>query len=169
MADPPVVGTPESLFFFSGKSSVFEANRPILEVLGTITYFGDDPGAAAVDFQSQVALGYEILLGFLHTLRLVQAEGVDIEAFAGRAEVTMRDYLGLLSPFAKAIKNAEYGPDLGPLHVQAALFDDLIGHRESQGVETVRMREVKHLMDRRIADGHGGQGFSSLFELLGKR
>ncbi|MBO8199245.1 hypothetical protein JW613_13175 [Streptomyces smyrnaeus] len=45
-------------------------------------------------------------------------------------------------------------------------MDDLIGHRESMGVEAVRMREVKRLMDRRIADGHGDQGFSSLFELL---
>lgn len=30
------------------------------------------------------------------------------------------------------------------------------------------MRQVKELMDRRIADGHGEQGFSSLFELLAK-
>jgi len=28
------------------------------------------------------------------------------------------------------------------------------------------MREVKSLMDRRIAQGHGDQGFSSMYELL---
>ncbi|MEV5824932.1 hypothetical protein AB0L25_05090 [Spirillospora sp. NPDC052242] len=47
-------------------------------------------------------------------------------------------------------------------------YEMLIGHREAAGVEAVRMREVKELMDRRVADGHGGEGFSSLFELLGK-
>ncbi|HCQ48089.1 MAG TPA: NAD(P)-dependent oxidoreductase, partial [Achromobacter sp.] len=51
----------------------------------------------------------------------------------------------------------------------AAMFDDLIGHRESQNVETVRMREIKSLMDRRIDGGHGDQGFSSLFELLAEQ
>ncbi|MEV0199908.1 hypothetical protein [Nonomuraea sp. NPDC050691] len=45
-------------------------------------------------------------------------------------------------------------------------MDDMISHRRSVGVEAMRMREVKELMDRRIADGHGDQGFSSLFELL---
>jgi hypothetical protein len=30
-------------------------------------------------------------------------------------------------------------------------------------------RELKDLMDRRINDGHGDQGFSGLFELLAKR
>lgn len=31
------------------------------------------------------------------------------------------------------------------------------------------MQEIKNLMDRSIADGHGTLGFSSLFELLGKQ
>jgi hypothetical protein len=73
-----------------------------------------------------------------------------------------------LTSFGKAVESGEYGPDLGSLDVQAALMDDMISHRESIGVEAVRMREVKELMDRRIADGHGDQGFSSLFELLAK-
>ncbi|WP_436791895.1 hypothetical protein [Yinghuangia sp. YIM S10712] len=75
----------------------------------------------------------------------------------------------LLIAIAKAVASGEYPPDLGPLRVQAALMDDRIGLRESVGVEAVGMRQVKELMDRRIADGHGGQGFWSLFELLGKK
>ena len=39
-------------------------------------------------------------------------------------------------------------------------------HRESMGVDVMRMREVKTLMDRRIEQGHGDQGFSSLYEIL---
>ena len=37
------------------------------------------------------------------------------------------------------------------------------------GVDTVRMREVKDLMDERLAAGHGDQGFGSLIELLDAR
>jgi 3-hydroxyisobutyrate dehydrogenase-like beta-hydroxyacid dehydrogenase len=168
MGDPPYVGTPNVMFPFSGSRSAFEAHGPALRQLGTVVYHGDDPGAAAVEFMAQVAVGYEFLIGFLHALRVVQAEGVDVAGFAERVAGSLAGYPPLLTSFGKAVKSGEYGPDLGSLDVQAALMDDLISHRDSLGVEAVRMREVKELMDRRIADGHGDQGFSSLFELLAK-
>ncbi|MEU6269121.1 NAD(P)-dependent oxidoreductase [Saccharopolyspora shandongensis] len=169
MGDPPYVGTPNVMFPFSGSRSAFDAHESALRELGSIAYHGEDAGFAAVEFMGQVAMGYEMLIGFLHTLKLVQAEGVDVVAFTERVAGSVAAYPPLLTMMGKAIKSGEYAPDLGPLNVQAALMDDMIDHRESVGVEAVRMREVKELMDRRIADGHGDQGFSSLFELLAKR
>jgi 3-hydroxyisobutyrate dehydrogenase-like beta-hydroxyacid dehydrogenase len=169
MGDPRYVGTPNVMFPFSGSPTAFEAHEPVLRQLGTVAYHGEDAGAAAVEFMAQVAVGYEFLIGFLHTLRLVQAEGVDVAGFAERVAGSLAGYPPLLTSFGKAVTSGEYGPDLGSLDVQAALMDDMISHREAVGVDAVRMREVKELMDRRIADGHGDQGFSSLFELLTKR
>jgi 3-hydroxyisobutyrate dehydrogenase-like beta-hydroxyacid dehydrogenase len=167
MGDPPYMGTPTMMLSFSGDRDAWEAHRSTLEVLGTATYFGEDAGLAAVEFLAQVAVGYEFLIGLLHTFRLVREEGVDVAAFAERVAGSIGGYVPLVNAFGTAVASGEYGPDLGSLDVQAALMDDLIGHRESLGIDAVRMREVKRLMDRRIADGHGDQGFSSLFELLG--
>ena len=169
LADPLDIGTAKAQLLFSGKSTVFDAQYSLLENLGAITYYGDDAGAAAVDFLAQVAIGYEFLMGFLHTLQLVHQEGVDLAAFAHRVAGTLQGYGPLLSLMVNEIKLGTYQPDLGPLQVQAAMFDDLINHRKSKNVETLRMQEIKNFMDRRIADGHGTQGFSSLFELLGKQ
>lgn len=166
MGDPPYVGTPNVLFPFSGSRTAFDAHEATLRVLGSIAYHGEDAGLAAVEFLAQVAVSYELLIGFLHALRLVQAEGVDVAAFAERVAASVAVHPPLLTSMGKAIQSGEYAPDLGSLDVQAALMDDLITHRESVGVETVRMREVKALMTRRISDGHGGHGFSSLFEVL---
>ncbi|MFF8642244.1 NAD(P)-dependent oxidoreductase [Streptomyces sp. NPDC015345] len=168
MGDPPDVGKPHVVFPFSGSRAAYEAHEPTLRVLGGVAYHGEDAGAAAVEFMAQVAMGFELLIGFLHTLKLVQAEGVDVTEFTDRLAASVAAYPPLLTSMAEAVKSGEYGPDLGSLDVQAALMDDLISHRESVGVESVRMREVKTLMTRRIAEGHGDQGFSSLFELLGK-
>ncbi|MGH3691039.1 MAG: hypothetical protein ACRDT7_12850, partial [Microbacterium sp.] len=140
----------------------------VLEGLGTIAYYGEDPGLAAVEFLAQVAVGYEFLLGLLHTLALVKAEGADVAAFADRVAGSIGGYAPLVKSFGAAVSTRKYAPDLGPLSVQAALMDDLISHRESLDIDTLRMREVKLLMDRRVSDGFGDQGFSSLFELLGK-
>ncbi|WP_328531137.1 NAD(P)-binding domain-containing protein [Nocardioides sp. NBC_00368] len=166
MGDPPDVGTSRISLAFSGDRETFDAVEPALAELGSLTYHGPGAGFAAVEFNAQVAVGYEFLIGFLHTLSLVEAEGMDLEAFTERVAGSLNGYAGLLRLMAGAIKSGTYGPDLGSLDVQAALMDDLIGHRESTGVEAVRMREVKSLMDRRIAEGHGDQGFSSMFELL---
>lgn len=166
MGDPPDVGTPRVSLAFSGDRGAYETAEPALRELGTVLYHGPDAGFAAVEFNAQVAMGYEFLIGFLHTLDLVEREGMDPEAFTERLAGSLNGYAGLLRMMAGAIKSKTYGPDLGSLDVQAALMDDLIGHRESTGVEAVRMREVKSLMDRRIAQGHGDQGFSSMYELL---
>ncbi|GGR53794.1 3-hydroxyisobutyrate dehydrogenase-like beta-hydroxyacid dehydrogenase [Nocardioides luteus] len=166
MGDPPDVGTPRVSLAFSGDRDTYASVEPVLRELGSVAYHGEDPGFAAVEFNAQVAVGYEFLIGFLHTLDLVETEGMDLEAFSERVAGSLSGYAGLVRMMATAIKSRSYGPDLGSLDVQAALMDDLIEHRESAGVESVRMREVKSLMDRRVAQGHGDQGFSSLYELF---
>jgi 3-hydroxyisobutyrate dehydrogenase-like beta-hydroxyacid dehydrogenase len=168
MGDPPNVGTPDLMLPMSGSRRAFEAHESVLRDLGGVAYHGTDAGAAAVEFMAQVAMGYEMLIGFLHVLKLVESEGVDVAAFAERAAGLVAAYPPLLASIGQAVKDGRYPPDLGPLRVQAALMGDLIDHRASVGVESARMREVKDLMDRRIAEGHGDQGFSGLFELLGK-
>ncbi|MFD6952397.1 oxidoreductase [Nocardiopsis sp. TSRI0078] len=168
MGDPPHVGTPDLLLPISGSRRAFDAHESTLRALGDTAYHGTDAGLAAVEFMAQVAVGYELLLGFLHTLRLVRAEGVDVVEFAERAAGLVAAYPTLLTSIGEAVGSGDYPPDLGPLRVQAALMDDMIGHRESMGVESARMREVRELMRRRIAEGHGEQGFSSLFALLGE-
>lgn len=167
LGDPPYAGTPSMLISLSGDRAALKTHRSTIDELGKTTFYGDDAGLAAIDFLAQVAIGYEFLIGLLHTFRLMHTEGVDITEFASRVAETMTGYAPLVTMFGAAIASGEYAPDLGDLNVQVALMDDLIEHRESAGVDTIRMREVRTLMQRRIADGHGDEGFSSLFELLG--
>ncbi|GAA1535450.1 3-hydroxyisobutyrate dehydrogenase-like beta-hydroxyacid dehydrogenase [Microbacterium ginsengiterrae] len=169
LGDPSYAGTASMKVSLSGDRGVFDAHRSTIEELGTATFYGEDAGLAAVEFMAQVAIGYEFLIGLLHTFQLVHTEGVDVEEFAARAAETMTGYAPLVSMFGAAIASGDYAPDLGDLNVQVALMDDLIDHREAASVDTTRMREVRTLMQRRIADGHGDEGFSSLFELLGSR
>ncbi|WP_040791836.1 NAD(P)-dependent oxidoreductase [Nocardia paucivorans] len=166
MGDPPDLGSDRVMFSYSGSRTAFETYEAMLRKLGTPTYYGADAGLASVEFMAQVAMGYEILIGFLHTLRLVRKEGVDVGEFAARLAGSITAYPPLLTAIGEAVRDRTYPPDLGPLSVQVALMGDLVEHRESLGVDTTRMREVWRLMEKRVADGHGDQGFSGLFELL---
>lgn len=162
MGDPPDLGAGHVRFLFSGSREAFDTYEATLRELGTPTYYGEDAGLASVEFMAQVAVGYELLIGFLHTLHLVREEGVDPAEFAARFADSLTGYPALLRMIGQAVRDKDYPPDLGPLSVQVALMDDLLAHRESLGVDTVRMREVQRRMAQRVAEGHGAQGFSSL-------
>jgi 3-hydroxyisobutyrate dehydrogenase-like beta-hydroxyacid dehydrogenase len=166
MGDPPDVGSGHVMFPFSGSRAAYDAHEATLHELGTPSYHGADAGLASVTFMAEVAVAYELLIGFLHALRLVQREGIDPAEFAGRIAASIPAYPPLLTAIGEAVRDETYPPDLGPLSVQASLMGDLVDHRRSLGVDTVRMDEVKDLMERRVADGHGDQGFSSLYALL---
>jgi 3-hydroxyisobutyrate dehydrogenase-like beta-hydroxyacid dehydrogenase len=166
MGDAADIGSGHVILSLSGSPTAFGTHEATLRELGTPTFYGEEAGLASVEFMAQVAVGYEFLIGFLHTLRLVEREGMDVTDFAARVAGSVSSYEPLLTAIAQAVRDREYPPDLGPLSVQAPLMIDLVEHRRSIGVDTVRMDEVKALMDRRVADGHGDQGFSSLYELL---
>lgn len=167
MADPPDLGTDRAHLTFSGSRSGFEAHESTLRGLGAGVYFGEDPGLASVEFLAQVGAGYELLIGFLHTLRLVQAEGADVAAFAERFAASLENgYPQVVRAMGQAVRDGAYPPDLGPLSVQAPLMDDLVEHRRSLGVDDTRMTEVRKLMNARVAAGHGAEGLAGVFELL---
>ena len=168
LGDPTDVGSAHVILSFSGSRTAFEMHGATLRELGTPTYYGEDAGLASVEFMAQVAVGYELLMGFLHTLHLVQREGVDPAEFAARAADSVNAYGPLLTAMGAAVRDRSYPPDLGPLAVQAPLMVDLVEHRRSLGADTLRMDEVKALMDRRVADGYGDEGFSSLYALLAR-
>jgi hypothetical protein len=141
MGDPPDVGAGHVTFQFSGSRAAFEAHETTLGELGVVAYHGTDAGAASVEFMGQVAFGYELLIGLLHTLRLVHEEGIDVVELATRLGETLPALPPLLVAIAQAVRDGEYPPDLGPLSVRAALMGDLVDHRRSLGVDTVRMQE----------------------------
>ncbi|NYJ03069.1 3-hydroxyisobutyrate dehydrogenase-like beta-hydroxyacid dehydrogenase [Nocardioides thalensis] len=167
MADPSDIGSDRARLSFSGSRTAYDTHEPTLRELGTAVYYGDDPGLAAVEFLAQVGAGYELLIGLLHTLRLVQTEGADVAAFAERFAQSLEDgYPQVVRAIGKAVRDGDYPPDLGPLSVQAPLMDDLVAHRRSLGVDDTRMTEVRELMNARVAAGHGDEGLAGVFELL---
>ncbi|WP_435875705.1 hypothetical protein [Nonomuraea jabiensis] len=80
----------------------------------------------------------------------------------GRFNPATGDHTELLKRFLDAAQNGDVTA------LAELLAEDAIAYNDGGGKvrAAMRMRQVKELMDRRIADGHGEQGFSSLFELL---
>lgn len=166
MADPENSGTPQTSFLYSGSHGAFEAHEATLRVLGEVTYLGTDAGLASLHFMALIGLGYETWISYLDTLALVGAENIAATRFAPFATGMFTASTELMSAMARAVDDGDYPPDAGPLSVHQALMDDLIDMRESRGVDAERLKHVKALVDRRVAEGHGAEGFSSLIEVI---
>lgn len=167
LGDPGQIGTPAARLYFSGDPAAFESHEATLKVMGEdAAYYGADAGLASVFHTALVGMSYEIWVSYLHTLALVGAENVRATAFAPAANSVLTPTLGLLTEFARAADEGDYPPVAGPLSTHAALMDDLIAARRAHDVDTGRLEYVKTLIDRRVAEGRGADGFSSLIEKI---
>lgn len=167
MADPDQIGTSDAHLYYAGPVEVFDKHRHTLTPLGGGTrFFGADPGLASLYLTGATALGYELLIGYLHTVALFGAEGIDAPTFTPVVAEVIGDIVAFLPVLADAIDDRTYPPDLGPLRTQAAIMGDLVDTREARGVDAEQLRQVQALMRRRVAAGHGDQGFSSIVEEL---
>ncbi len=165
LADPEQIGTAGARLYYSGSRDAFETHRATLKVLGeSATYYGSDAGLASVYFMALVGLSYEIWIAYLDTLALVGAESVDATTFAPSATEVLTPTLDLLTEFARAADTGDYPAIAGHLSTHAALMDDLIETWQERDIDVERLKHVKALIDRRVAEGHGADGFSSLFE-----
>lgn len=83
MAQPNQMGRPETMILTSGSRSVFDRSEPILKTLaGGTTYLSEAVGnAAALDF-AILSFWFGGLIGFLHGVRICEAEGLPIAEYA---------------------------------------------------------------------------------------
>ncbi|WP_329079901.1 NAD(P)-dependent oxidoreductase [Streptosporangium sp. NBC_01469] len=166
MALPQTVATPEGFFLYSGSQDAFTAYRRELEVMAPAHYFGADPGAAEVHDLALLGTGYAALAGFLHAAALLDSVGTTPEVFAPLAARWLHGMAGFLPELAREAGSAAYAEGVSTVDLNRAGIDGLIDLSRANGIATDVHEPLKTLLDKRSADGHGQDSFSSVFELL---
>ena len=82
---PDDIGTPRATLLYAGSRTVFDRHRSTLEALGTTTWLGHDPRAAATWDLALFGLWYDAQLGLLRAYDAVATAGGDVAAFAPAA------------------------------------------------------------------------------------
>ncbi|MFG2497360.1 NAD(P)-dependent oxidoreductase [Streptomyces sp. NPDC048441] len=166
MALPETVATPEGFFLYSGSQSAFTTHRRELEVMAPAHYFGTDPGSAEVHDLALLGTGYAALTGFLHAAALLNSVGTTPEVFAPLAARWLHGMAEFLPELAREAEAAAYADGVSTVDLNRAGVDSLIHLSRASGIATDVHEPLKALLDRRSADGHGQDSFSSVFELL---
>lgn len=129
-------------------------------------YFGADPGAAEVHDLALLGTGYAALAGFLHAAALLDSVGTTPEVFAPLAARWLHGMAGFLPELAREAGAAAYAEGVSTVDLNRAGIDGLIDLSRANGIATDVHEPLKALLDKRSADGHGQDSFSSVFELL---
>ncbi len=103
MAVPSMIGRPGSSILYSGSAEVFEEYRPLLELWGAGTYFGEDAGLASLYDLALLASMYVMFAGFMHGAAMVAPAGVPARDFAAMAAPWLTAMTGELEGYATVI------------------------------------------------------------------
>jgi 3-hydroxyisobutyrate dehydrogenase-like beta-hydroxyacid dehydrogenase len=168
MATPGMIGTPQSVVYYSGSRDVFDDHRDLVELWGSAEYFGDDAGLASLHDLALLSVMYVMFAGFFHGAAMVGTVGVSAKEFATRAATWLASLLPALSEYADIVDGGDYTVP----GQQSLEFSDISGIVEAsrdQGVSTEVVDMVQRLIRRQIDAGHGGDGFARIIESIRAR
>ncbi|MEU3610322.1 NAD(P)-binding domain-containing protein [Streptomyces sp. NPDC035033] len=168
MTTPPGVGSPGTMFLYSGSRTAFEAHRPTLEAMGDPLYLGTDPGLASLYDAALLGLMWSTMTGWLHGTALVGAEKTPATAFTPVAIRWLSTVSGFLTTYAPQVDAGRYPGDDATIDVQIAAVDHLLHAAAARGVDNALPELLKSVMERARAAGHGSDSYAGVIEVLRK-
>jgi 3-hydroxyisobutyrate dehydrogenase-like beta-hydroxyacid dehydrogenase len=169
MVPAPVVGTEAAYVYYSGPEAVLRSHEGALGLLGQPRYVGDDPGLAQLWYQAQLAVFLTALSGLLQAAALVSAAGVPVGDFLPDALDTLTGIPEILDggqALAEQLESGVHPGDLSTVLMMGATADHILSTSATSGVDTELPRAVKAHYDRAIADGHGTDNWTALYEVI---
>lgn len=165
MAVPHMIGRPEASILYSGTAEVYQQYRPLLDLWGTHTYFGEDAGLASLYDLALLAGMYVMFAGFLHGAAMVAPAGVTASEFAGMAAPWLSAMTGGFQGFAEVIDGGDYTV-AGQQSLEFSDLGDMLAASAEQGISTEVVDMVQRLIQRQIDAGHGKEGFARIIESI---
>jgi 3-hydroxyisobutyrate dehydrogenase-like beta-hydroxyacid dehydrogenase len=165
MAVPHMIGRPGSSILYSGSEEVFQHYKPLLDLWGISTYFGEDAGLASLYDLALLAGMYVMFAGFMHGAAMIAPAGVTAGEFAAMATPWLTAMTGAFQGFAAVIDGGDYTVE-GQQSLEFSNLGDLLAASSDQGISTEVVAMAQRLIQRQIEAGHGEEGFARIIESI---
>jgi 3-hydroxyisobutyrate dehydrogenase-like beta-hydroxyacid dehydrogenase len=170
MAVPAQVGTTDASFLYGGAPEVFARHeRTLRTIAGASALLGDDHGLPGLYDTALLTLGYATMTGWLQAFAVVASAGVPAADLVPHARAWFDTVVTGDDPaaVAAAVDAREYpDPVRSSVALNAAGLRLLARVHDEAGVDSGLVRAIGALADRRVADGHGDDGYTSLVEAI---
>ncbi|WP_169949700.1 NAD(P)-dependent oxidoreductase [Microbispora sp. H11081] len=171
MAVPPMIGAAGSgaYVFYSGSREVFEAHEGALAVPAGTVYTGEDPGLAALHDVALLSAMTGMFAGVAHAFALVRDE-IHPKGFADLVVSWLTAMVPYTYEVADQLDSGDYTRNVtSNLAMMVRGNATLLRTAEERKVSPELLTPFTTLMERRLADGHAGEGTTGVVDLLRAR
>ena len=166
MTPTTTIGTSSASILFTGPRETFDAHRDLFSVLGQPTWLGEDYGRAAAFEMSLLSMFWTSVSGFLHAVKVAQANGISPREFMPHA----RGIVDILAPIfdecAERIENNRHGDSGAQVSSVATSVRHLIAASQDAGVDSAVLEVFQGYVDAVVADGHGSDEASRIADAM---
>lgn len=159
---PADVGTPAARFVVSGPGPAFDRHRAVLETLGTVSYLGADPAAAATWDLALFGLWYDAQVGLLRALDIARRAGLDPVRLAEAAAGQLRHVVDGAAGTAAELRDRSYPAGAATLAEHRPLLDRLVEQRTEAPLGIGGLDDVTRLVHAAVAVGRAGDGLTAI-------
>ncbi|WTW95565.1 NAD(P)-binding domain-containing protein [Streptomycetaceae bacterium NBC_01309] len=170
MTPTTTIGTPHSVFIYSGPQDLYGEHRAVLDTLGgTHTHLGEDIGRAAAYDVALLDIFWTAMTGYMHAVAIAKAEGVSAQELLPFAQGIGAILPPVFAETAPEIDNNTHSGEGNPITSAASSMAHIIHTSEAHGIDAGVMRAAEGLARRAIGLGYGTDGLTRVTELLGRR
>ncbi len=161
---PEDLGSPAATLLYAGPRAAVATHRTALEVLGPVTWVGEDVRAAAVWDLALFGLWYDAQLGLLRALDQVTAAGVPAPEFAAAARRQLAHVVDATEATASQVAEGRYPRGPASLAEHAPVLAQLKEARAGGRLGDGGLAPVVDLVARLVEQGGAELGFTALVD-----
>ncbi|EIV91063.1 hypothetical protein [Frankia sp. QA3] len=120
----------------------------------TSHYLGDDPAAAELWDFAVLGSGYAALTGFLHSLALLDTNGVPPSRFVPLVAQWLHGMTEYMPELAREIESGDYSAGVSPVGMNQVAVESLARVSEHLGIDADVLGPLRALLERGVAQGH---------------
>lgn len=172
MAIPPMIGTPDALIFYGGKTSVFQAHEPLLKQLGgSTTYLGTDPGVPLLYDLALLTMLYGAWYSYFHAHAMLRTANVSAAEFLPFASNWLQHLIVplLTDPeAARALDEGNHATDVSNMAVNRLALDNIVHSSREMGISPDWLVPIQAIAKQMVEEGYSADAFSRVFEEMKK-
>lgn len=166
-AAPSQMGQPDTPIFVSGAASALRRSEPVLAAFGgSVTWLGDDAGAASAMDLATLSYVYGAALGFFHGARVCEASGIRVDAYAKLVSGISPSFGKFFEHEGKVIQSGDFAVSESPLQISVEATERIAQHAREAGINAEFPSFASGLFKRAMAAGPGEQELAAMVKLL---
>lgn len=164
---PAHMGKPDTPILLSGAEATYRGHESLLHIFGgSLTYLGDDPGAANAMDMATLSYIYGTTIGFLHGARIAETEGFRVDQYGALVASIAPSFAGFLKYEGDVIQSGDFTVSQSPLKISVEATQRIAKAARDSGINDEFPSFAAGLFERAQQAGYGDEEIAALIKVL---